>query len=146
MHPRSSSPANEQFLDLDDHATPSGGVAPGSAVETCGGATPTTSGPFSEPCGYSSSGPTAATTIACCGQATSATLPAGTLHAYRAEGDYAKSLGISTGGFERFFQALGTLTEARSEPGPFYLPSPEQMGEAFGRYGNIPALDHRWEE
>jgi len=73
-------------------------------------------------------------------------VPAGTLHAYRAEGDYAKSLGISTGGFERFFQALGTLTEARREPGPFYLPSPEQMGEAFGRYGNIPALDHRWEE
>jgi len=67
--PPKSSPANKQFLDLDDHATPSGGdapggdapggdapggvapggVAPGSAVETCGGATPATSGPFSEP-------------------------------------------------------------------------------------------------
>jgi len=46
--PPKSSPANNQFLDLDDHATPSGGVAPGSAVETCGGATPTTSGPPSE--------------------------------------------------------------------------------------------------
>ena len=34
MHPLSSSPANEQLLALDDHATPSGGVAPGSAVET----------------------------------------------------------------------------------------------------------------
>ncbi len=73
-------------------------------------------------------------------------VPAGTLHAYRAEGEYNKSLGISTGGFERFFHALGTLTEARGKPGPFYLPSREQMGEAFERYGNIPALDHRWEE
>lgn len=73
-------------------------------------------------------------------------VPAGTLHAYRAEGAHNRCLGVSTGGFERFFQAFGTRTEARREPGPFYLPPPQQMREAFSRYGNVPKLDQQWQE
>lgn len=71
-------------------------------------------------------------------------VPAGILHAYRAEGEFNKIVGVSTGGFERFFQALGTLTEARGKPGEFFMPSREQMGEAFSRYRNMPKLDQQW--
>jgi quercetin 2,3-dioxygenase len=73
-------------------------------------------------------------------------VPAGVLHAYRAEAVYNKCVGVSTGGFERFFQALGTLTDVRGGPGEFFMPSPQQMGEAFGRYGNVPKLDQQWRE
>ena len=66
---------------------------------------------------------------------------------YRGEAEYTKILGVCTGGFERFFQALGELTDERDVPltEPF-TPSPEQMQEAFSRYRNIPLPDYRWEE
>jgi len=74
-------------------------------------------------------------------------VPAGIVHSYRGEAEYTKILGVCTGGFERFFQALGELTDERDVPltEPF-TPSPEQMQEAFSRYRNIPLPDYRWEE
>jgi quercetin 2,3-dioxygenase len=73
-------------------------------------------------------------------------VPAGIVHSYRTEGEYNKILGVCTGGFERFFQSLGTLTEERELPvAEPYMPSPQQMQETFTRYRNIPVLDQRWE-
>lgn len=72
-------------------------------------------------------------------------VPAGIVHSYRTEGEYNKILGVSTGGFERFFQALGDLTEERDVPTVPFVPSPDRMRQAFTRYRNIPAPDQRWE-
>ena len=73
-------------------------------------------------------------------------VPATYVHAFRAEADYNKVFGISTGGFERFFHALGQPTDDRGAPTVPFIPSREQMGAAFGRYDNIPKLDQQWKE
>jgi quercetin 2,3-dioxygenase len=73
-------------------------------------------------------------------------VPATYVHAFRAEGIYNKVFGVSTGGFERFFHALGTPTDDKGAPSVPFIPSREQMGEAFGRYSNIPKFDQQWQE
>lgn len=73
-------------------------------------------------------------------------VPATYLHAFRAEGDFNKILGVCTAGFERFFQALGKNTDDTMPPMPPYIPSPEQMGQAFGKFSNIPKFDQEWKE
>lgn len=73
-------------------------------------------------------------------------VPATYTHAFRAEGDYNKVFGVSTGGFERFFHALGQPTDDRGAPNVPFIPSREQMGAAFGRFDNIPKLDQQWKE
>jgi len=73
-------------------------------------------------------------------------VPATYLHSFRAEAEYNKILGVCTGGFERFFQALGQNTDDRGAPVQPYIPQPEQMGAAFGRYSNIPKFDQVWAE
>ena len=55
-------------------------------------------------------------------------VPAGFTHAYRAERP-ARMLGAVSGGFERFFQAMGTATDGIGEQPPF-IPDFPRMGAA----------------
>lgn len=73
-------------------------------------------------------------------------VPATYIHAFRVESTYTKVFGTCTAGFERFFHDLGQPTDDRGAPTDFYLPSREQMGAAFQKYGNIPKLDQQWQE
>lgn len=43
-------------------------------------------------------------------------IPAGTMHTYQIQSDYARLGGISTGGFERFVHAIGVPTGAQGLP------------------------------
>jgi quercetin 2,3-dioxygenase len=62
-------------------------------------------------------------------------VPAGIVHAYRVEEDDTRVLGVSTGGFERFFQTLGEPTDADRYPAsPLGLPPPERFGMAAQRF------------
>jgi quercetin 2,3-dioxygenase len=63
-------------------------------------------------------------------------VPAGHRHTFRVESHRARTLGVNTGGFERFFAAAGERTESRMPPGPPVVPSPEQLGDAARRYHN----------
>jgi len=55
-------------------------------------------------------------------------VPAGLAHAYRVE-EPARILGVVSGGFERFFQAMGTPTD-RPEPVPPFVPDSGRMQAA----------------
>jgi quercetin 2,3-dioxygenase len=70
-------------------------------------------------------------------------VPAGIVHSYRAEAEHNVTLGVSTGGFERFFQALGALTD-HNDAGGMYVPPEDQFAEAFAKYSNIPVPDLKW--
>jgi quercetin 2,3-dioxygenase len=62
-------------------------------------------------------------------------VPAGVLHAYRVEVDGTRVLGVSTAGFERFFQTLGEPTAATTYPtSPLGLPPRERFAEAGQRF------------
>jgi quercetin 2,3-dioxygenase len=62
-------------------------------------------------------------------------VPAGIVHAYRAEEDHTRILGVSSGGFERFFQALGEPTDATTYPDiPLGLPPRERFAEVGRRF------------
>ncbi|WP_433798152.1 quercetin 2,3-dioxygenase [Actinomycetospora sp. CA-084318] len=63
-------------------------------------------------------------------------VPAGHLHSFRVESHRARTLGVSTGGFERFFAAAGEPTGARMPPERPVVPSPEQLGAAARRFRN----------
>jgi quercetin 2,3-dioxygenase len=63
-------------------------------------------------------------------------VPAGTPHAYRVE-EAARILGTMTGGFERFFQHMGTVTDHSTKDQPPYIPD-------FGRM-TAAAQEHRME-
>lgn len=62
-------------------------------------------------------------------------VPAGIVHAYRVEADGTHVLGVSSGGFERFFATLGEPTDATSYPEtPLGLPPGERFAEAGRRF------------
>jgi quercetin 2,3-dioxygenase len=62
-------------------------------------------------------------------------VPAGILHAYRVEVDETRVLGVSSAGFERFFQTLGEPTIADHYPAtPLGLPPRERFEEAGRRF------------
>jgi quercetin 2,3-dioxygenase len=62
-------------------------------------------------------------------------VPAGIVHAYRVDEDHTRVLGVSTGGFERFFQTLGEPTEATTYPDtPLGLPPRECFLDAGQRF------------
>ena len=62
-------------------------------------------------------------------------VPAGIVHAYRVEVDETRVFGVSTGGFERFFQFLGEPTTADRYPSsPLGLPPRERFTEAGQRF------------
>lgn len=63
-------------------------------------------------------------------------VPAGLLHTFRVESHRGKALGVSTGGFERFFAAAGDRTDARVPPVPDVVPPPERLGAAAREYRN----------
>ncbi|MDL5156689.1 quercetin 2,3-dioxygenase [Actinomycetospora termitidis] len=63
-------------------------------------------------------------------------VPAGHKHSFRVESHRARTLGVSTGGFERFFAAAGEPTESRMPPERPVVPSPEQLGDAARRFRN----------
>ena len=56
-------------------------------------------------------------------------VPAGTPHAYRVE-DAARIMGTMTGGFERFFQHMGTLTDHNTRDQPPFIPDFPRMQAA----------------
>jgi quercetin 2,3-dioxygenase len=62
-------------------------------------------------------------------------VPAGIVHAYRVEQDRTRVLGVSSGGFERFFQTLGERTDADTYPAtPLGLPPRERFAAAGSRF------------
>ena len=56
-------------------------------------------------------------------------VPAGTPHAYRVE-EAARLTGTMTGGFERFFQHMGTLTDHNTTEQPPFIPDFPRMQAA----------------
>lgn len=56
-------------------------------------------------------------------------VPAGLAHAYRVEAS-ARMLGVSSGGFERFFQQMGTLADRIDESTPPFVPEFPRMRAA----------------
>lgn len=66
-------------------------------------------------------------------------VPKGTIHAFRIESSNSRVLGVSTGGFARFFHGIGTPTDKPGipEPSEFFFPSPEQMRAAGEKYGTV---------
>ncbi|WP_433027493.1 quercetin 2,3-dioxygenase [Actinomycetospora sp. CA-053990] len=63
-------------------------------------------------------------------------VPAGRKHTFRVESHRARTLGVSTGGFERFFAAAGERTASTMPPAEPVIPSREQLGDAARRYRN----------
>jgi hypothetical protein len=59
-------------------------------------------------------------------------VPAGLAHAYRVE-EPARILGVVSGGFERFFQAMGTPTD-RADPVPPFVPDSPRMQAAAAEH------------
>lgn len=73
-------------------------------------------------------------------------VPAGIVHAYRVQADRTRVLGVSSGGFERFFATLGEPTDARTYPEvPLGLPPGERFAQA-GRRFDTRFLADRWFE
>ena len=70
-------------------------------------------------------------------------MPAGHRHSFRVESLRARTLGVSTGGFERFFAAAGERTDATLPPAVPVVPPPERLQDAARRYGNVFDLDAR---
>jgi quercetin 2,3-dioxygenase len=62
-------------------------------------------------------------------------VPAGIVHAYRVEENHTRVLGVSSAGFERFFQTLGEPTSADTYPAtPLGLPPGQRFAEAGRRF------------
>ena len=70
-------------------------------------------------------------------------VPAGRPHAYRVE-EAARMLGTATGGFERFFQHMGTLTDRVDPASPPYVPDFPRMGAAAQRHRMDFHPDFEW--
>lgn len=68
-------------------------------------------------------------------------VPAGRKHAFRVESNRARTLGVNTGGFERFFAAAGERTHARTPPALPLVPTPDQLAAAGREYRNDFHLD-----
>ncbi|MEV7284968.1 quercetin 2,3-dioxygenase [Streptomyces sp. NPDC093252] len=64
-------------------------------------------------------------------------VPAGLVHNYHILTPRAKAIGVATGGFERFFHAVGLPTDLRGgiPPEPFFA-SPDVLREAGSRFRN----------
>lgn len=70
-------------------------------------------------------------------------VPAGTPHAYRVEED-AVLTGTMTGGFERFFQHMGTPTDHATPGQPPFVPDFPRMLAAAERHAMRFMPDHEW--
>lgn len=69
-------------------------------------------------------------------------VPAGAPHAYRIEAP-SRLLGVATGGFERFFQQMGTPADEIDPDSPPFIPDFPRMQAAAGRHNMefIPGFD-----
>jgi quercetin 2,3-dioxygenase len=72
-------------------------------------------------------------------------VPAGFAHAYRAE-EASRMLGVMSGGFERFFQAMGTPTDTTDPAQPPFIPDRARMQAAAQAHGTRFMPDLRWPE
>ena len=72
-------------------------------------------------------------------------VPAGLAHAYRVEED-ARMLGVLSGGFERFFQKMGTPTDSAAPGQPPFIPGVERIMEAGREHGTSFFPDMTWPE
>lgn len=70
-------------------------------------------------------------------------VPAGTIHAFQMTAP-SRIFGIATGGFERFFHAIGTPTDDPGVPIVPFIPSREVMGAAGEQYGTVFRPDVRF--
>jgi quercetin 2,3-dioxygenase len=70
-------------------------------------------------------------------------VPAGLAHAYRVE-KAATMLGVSSGGFERFFQQMGTLADSLDPSSPPYVPGFPQMQAAAAAHRMQFLPDFEW--
>jgi quercetin 2,3-dioxygenase len=70
-------------------------------------------------------------------------VPAGTPHAYRVE-EAARLTGTMTGGFERFFQHMGTLTDHNTTEQPPFVPDFPRMQAAAQQHGMQFMPDYPW--
>ncbi|WP_062464100.1 quercetin 2,3-dioxygenase [Demequina soli] len=72
-------------------------------------------------------------------------VPKGTIHAFRMEAQ-SKIMGVSSGGFARFFHAMGTPTDKPGIPTPseFYAPPFSQMKAAGELYGTVFRPDYNF--
>lgn len=70
---------------------------------------------------------------------------AGFAHAYRVE-EAARMMGVLSGGFERFFQHMGTETDHATTEQPPFVPDFPRMQAAAQQHGMRFMPDHRWPE
>ena len=70
-------------------------------------------------------------------------VPAGAVHAYRVEAA-ALILGAATGGFGRFFQHMGTVTDQPTENQPPFIPDFPRMQAAAQQHAMRFLPDYRW--
>ena len=70
-------------------------------------------------------------------------VPAGRPHAYRVE-SAARMLGAASGGFERFFQHMGTLADTVDPASPPFVPDYPRMGAAAARHRTTFHPDQTW--
>nr|WP_274636124.1 quercetin 2,3-dioxygenase [Microbacterium bovistercoris] len=73
-------------------------------------------------------------------------VPKNTIHAYRNEAADSKVLGVSSGGFGRFFHAMGRPTQETGIPVPdkFFAPSFDQMRAAGEKFGTVFRPDYKF--
>ena len=70
-------------------------------------------------------------------------MPAGTPHAYKIE-EAARMLGVLTGGFERFFQHMGTVTDHGTKDQPPFIPDFPRMKAAAMQHNMQFMPDFQW--
>jgi quercetin 2,3-dioxygenase len=70
-------------------------------------------------------------------------VPAGLLHAYRVE-QAAQMMGVASGGFERFFQQMGTPADAIENDSPPFVPDFPRMQSAAQAHRMQFRPDHTW--
>jgi quercetin 2,3-dioxygenase len=70
-------------------------------------------------------------------------VPAGFPHAYRIE-QAARMMGVLSGGFERFFQHMGTETDHATPDQPPFVPDFPRMQAAAHRHGTQFLPDYQW--
>lgn len=70
-------------------------------------------------------------------------VPAGTPHAFRIE-QAARILGVVSGGFERFFQHMGTSTDHATTEQPPFIPDFARMKAAAERHNMQFLPDYQW--
>ncbi|MGY1625168.1 quercetin 2,3-dioxygenase [Geodermatophilus sp. SYSU D00965] len=72
-------------------------------------------------------------------------VPAGFAHAYQIE-EAARMMGVLSGGFERFFQHMGTATDAATAQQPPFIPDFPRMQAAAQQHNMQFMPEYRWDD